>query len=56
VQAGGKSLGEPKNQFYGDRSGGVEDPCHNYWWIATHIEDVSHEEAGRRFAEMGHEH
>jgi uncharacterized glyoxalase superfamily protein PhnB len=56
LQAGGKSLAEPKDQFYGDRSGGLEDPCGNYWWIATHIEDVSHEEADRRFAEMAHQH
>lgn len=56
VQAGGKSLAEPKNQFYGDRSAGVEDPCGNYWWIATHVEDIPHEEADRRFAEMGHKH
>jgi len=50
VQAGGKSLSEPKNQFYGDRSGGVEDPCGNHWWIATHVEDVSEEEVSRRMA------
>jgi uncharacterized glyoxalase superfamily protein PhnB len=56
IAAGGKSLGEPKDQFYGDRSGGVEDPCGNSWWIATHIEDVSYEESDRRFAAMGHQH
>jgi uncharacterized glyoxalase superfamily protein PhnB len=52
IQAGGKSLQEPKDQFYGDRSCGVEDPSGNMWWIATHIEDVSEEEIGRRMAEM----
>lgn len=46
--AGGVSLGEPTDQFYGDRSGGVQDPCGNYWWISTHIEDVSPEEMKRR--------
>ncbi len=56
VEAGAKALGEPQNQFYGDRSGGVEDPCENYWWIATHVEDVSPEESDRRFAAMGHKH
>lgn len=56
IAAGAKSLGEPKDQFYGDRSGGVEDPCGNDWWIATHVEDVSYEESDRRFAAMGHEH
>jgi uncharacterized glyoxalase superfamily protein PhnB len=48
VKAGGKSLSEPKDQFYGDRSGGVEDPSGNTWWIATHVEDVSVEEMQRR--------
>ena len=48
MAAGGKSLGEPKDQFYGDRSGGVEDCCGNYWWIATHTEDLSEEEVARR--------
>lgn len=56
VEAGAKSLGEPKDQFYGDRSGGVEDPCGNFWWVATHVEDVSKEEADRRFAALGHKH
>ncbi|MDQ2842239.1 MAG: VOC family protein [Acidobacteriota bacterium] len=56
VSAGAKPLSEPQDQFYGDRSGGVEDPCGNYWWIATHVEDVSHEESDRRFAAMGHKH
>lgn len=56
IEAGAKSLGEPKDQFYGDRSGGVEDLNGNFWWIATHIEDVTKEEADRRFAAMGHQH
>lgn len=56
VEAGAKSLSEPKDQFYGDRSGGIEDVNGNWWWIATHIEDVSHEESDRRFAAMGQKH
>ena len=40
IQAGAKSLREPADQPYGDRSGGVEDAFGNQWWIATHIEDV----------------
>ncbi len=50
LRAGAKSLNEPVNQVYGDRSAGVEDPNGNYWWIATHIEDVSAEEMERRMA------
>ncbi|MGH9445385.1 MAG: VOC family protein [Terriglobia bacterium] len=54
--AGGKTVREVKDEFYGDRSGGVEDPCGNMWWIATHLEDVSREELERRFAAMGQQH
>jgi PhnB protein len=52
VTAGGKSIGEPANQFYGDRHGGVTDPEGNNWWIATHIEDVPPEELDRRAREF----
>jgi PhnB protein len=53
VAAGGKSVQEPANQFYGDRNGGVEDSQGNQWWIATHIEDVSPEEIERRARAAG---
>jgi uncharacterized glyoxalase superfamily protein PhnB len=52
IQAGAKSIGEPKDQFYGDRSGGVEDPSGNTWYIATHVEDVEPEEFKRRVAAL----
>jgi PhnB protein len=48
LQAGGASVMEPADQFYGDRNAGVKDPVGNVWWIATHIEDVSDEELARR--------
>ncbi len=50
LQAGGTSLREPADQLYGDRSGGVKDTSGNFWWISTHIEDVSPEELKRRMA------
>ena len=52
LKAGGKSLSEPADQFYGDRSGGVMDPAGNRWFIATHIEDVSPAELKKRAAEF----
>ena len=52
MQAGAKSLREVRNEFYGDRTGGVEDPAGNQWWIATHVEDVPSEELGRRASAM----
>lgn len=48
IKAGGISLMEPANQFYGDRNAGVQDPSGNKWWIATHVEDVSAEEMEQR--------
>lgn len=48
IKAGGVSLREPADQFYGDRSGGVKDPGGNTWWISTHVEDVTDEEMRRR--------
>jgi len=48
LQAGGTSLREPADQFYGDRTAGVKDPCGNQWWIATHQEDVAPAELERR--------
>ena len=53
--AGGTSLMEPADQFYGDRNGGVEDPWGNQWWIGTHVEDVPPAELERRHREAkGH--
>jgi len=40
VAAGGKSVMEPTDHPYGDRSGAVQDAFGNEWWIATHIKDV----------------
>lgn len=52
--AAGATLKRPvQNQFYGDRSGGVEDPWGHQWHISTHIEDVSEEEMMRRMKEPG---
>ncbi len=48
LAAGATTLMPPEDQFYGDRSAGVQGPQGNYWWIATHIEDVSSEEMQRR--------
>ena len=48
IQAGAKSVLEPVDQFYGDRSGAVEDPAGNQWWISTRKEDLSSEELIKR--------
>jgi uncharacterized glyoxalase superfamily protein PhnB len=53
LAAGGTSLMEPADQFYGDRNAGVKDPVGNSWWIGTHIEDVPADELQRRIAARG---
>lgn len=52
LQAGATSLMEPADQFWGDRTAGVQDPVGNRWWIATHKEDVSPEELAQRAAAL----
>jgi uncharacterized glyoxalase superfamily protein PhnB len=53
LAAGAVSVMEPADQFYGDRSGGVLDPCGNQWWFGTRKEEVSPEEMARRAAALG---
>jgi PhnB protein len=53
IEAGAKSLLEPMDQFYGDRSGAVEDIAGNQWWISTHKEDISTEELMKRASQRG---
>jgi PhnB protein len=48
VEAGGKVRRPLTTQFYGDRSGTVEDPFGQVWTISTHVEDVPPDELKRR--------
>ena len=48
VTAGATLLRPVKNQFYGDRSGSLEDPFGHQWHIATHLEDVPPGEMAKR--------
>jgi len=48
VSAGAKALRPVQNQFYGDRSGTLEDPFGHVWTLSTHVEDVSPEEMRKR--------
>ncbi|MCC7291112.1 MAG: VOC family protein [Phycisphaerales bacterium] len=50
VDAGCTVLMQPADMFWGDRYGKVLDPFGHQWGLATHIEDVSHEECARRAA------
>jgi len=46
--AGSKELRAVQNQFYGDRSGTLEDPFGHCWTVSTHVEDVAPDEMARR--------
>ena len=50
IEAGAKVRRPLTNQFYGDRSGTVEDPFGHVWTISTHVEDVPPEEMKKRMA------
>jgi PhnB protein len=44
VAAGAKILKPVQDQFYGDRSGFIQDPFGHLWGVATHVEDVAPQE------------
>ncbi len=51
LEAGATEVRAVENQFYGDRSGQLEDPFGHRWSIATHVEDVPPDEMEKRAAE-----
>lgn len=54
MAAGCTTLMPPANMFWGDRYCRVADPFGHQWAIATHIEDMSMKEMGKRMiAEFG---
>jgi len=52
IAAGGTSLYEPADMYYGERSGGVADPCGNQWYLATVKEDLTLAEVEKRAAQQ----
>lgn len=52
VDNGARLISEPKDEFYGDRSGRFEDPFGYVWIVATHVKDVSQEEMQKKMKEM----
>ena len=49
---GAKLLKPVQDQFYGDRTGFIQDPFGHLWGIATHIEDVSPKDMQERMKKM----
>jgi PhnB protein len=52
VTAGAKVLRPVTDQFYGDRSGSLEDPFGHVWHVASHKEDIPTKELKKRAAAM----
>jgi PhnB protein len=52
IEAGATRIRPVEDQFYGDRTGTLKDPYGYQWTLATHVEDVSTEEAQRRMAAL----
>ena len=44
VDAGAKPIVPLADQFWGDRTGCLEDPFGHQWWLAQHIKDLTPEE------------
>jgi PhnB protein len=52
VEAGCTAIAPVMDAFWGDRYGKLVDPFGHQWGIATHKEDVSPEDMGKRAAEF----
>jgi PhnB protein len=48
VEAGAKEIMPLQDQFWGDRTGCLEDPFGHHWWLAQRIEQLSPEELRKR--------
>jgi len=56
IAAGGTVKRPLADQFYGDRSGTLQDPFGHTWTIATHKEDIAPDEMQRRAEAMMKQH
>jgi len=52
IAEGAKILKPVQDQFYGDRSGFLQDPFGHLWGVATHVEDVSADEMKERMKKL----
>jgi PhnB protein len=52
LAAGAKVVRPVADQFYGDRTGTLQDPFGHVWFIATHKEDLTPDEINRRAAQL----
>jgi len=54
VQNGASLTMPAADQFYGDRTGSIDDPFGYTWVLATHVKDVSEQEMNKKAEEMAH--
>lgn len=52
LEAGATAFKPICDQFYGERSGTIDDPFGHRWTIASKIEDLSHEEVRQKFEDL----
>jgi PhnB protein len=52
VKAGARLMMPVADMFWGDRYGQLEDPFGHHWSVATHVRDVSMEEAQQAMKKM----
>ncbi len=52
IDAGALDLKSVEDQFYGDRTGTLQDPFGHIWFIATHKEELTLEEIQKRAGEI----
>lgn len=56
VSAGAKVVKPVEDQFYGDRTGTLEDPFGHIWFLATHKEELTQVEINKRAEALFKEH
>jgi PhnB protein len=52
VSSGATLIRPVENQFYGDRSGGLEDPFGHKWYVSTRIENLTNNQIKKRAVEL----
>ena len=52
LDAGASAIVPLADQFWGDRSGCIEDPFGHRWWLAQHIQDLTPEEIQKAASEF----
>jgi PhnB protein len=52
ADAGAKIIRPLEDQFYGDRTAGLQDPFGHMWYLSTHVRDVSMEEMQKQMKTM----